>query len=338
MPTELNFSAFSPEERKEKFSELSSRDVLHCGWIPPHQRTNIQAHFHNEIAKNTKRFVMRRQGVYKDSTKVCLWDCWRLAKPNYNMLGMHQITGCCVGAGGGQMLFSLQSADLVKRGDRGSAHIPFWLYPYGVSRTLLGETRQGEGSTGNTFAQAVQKYGHIPADEKVGTLVPTYQEGDGYIWGQNTELKFSIASGSSEEIKNLSKIHLVKTYAVAKNTDDVREGIRNFYGVTCASDWGGLMNCEVKGTPPVLMSRHATTWNHQMSCHAWWDHPTLGEIFHIKNNWGDCHGHDPSGSPPGGFWTSKKDMQYIIDQNEVIIFSQFDEFEPVEEILNFSAF
>jgi hypothetical protein len=338
MPKELNFGAFTPEERKEVFKELSTRDALNCGWIPPHRRTATQKQNHNQIASNVGRFSMPRLGVYKDSTKVCLWDCWKPAKKDYNFLGMHQITGSCVGAGGGQMLWSLQAADLVKRGDRGSAHIPLWLYPYGVSRTLLGENRPGEGSTGSTFAQAVRDYGYYMADvQEEG--IPKYQDGDGYIWGEQTELKFSIESGTPKNIRDESKIYLVKTFAKARTTDDVREGIRNFFGVTCASDWGGLMTCQVQGgNNPVLMSRHATTWNHQMSVHGWWDHPTLGEIFYIKNNWGDCHGHDPSGAPPGGFWISKKDMQYIIDQDEVIIFSQFTEFPPVEEPLNFSAF
>ena len=110
-----------------------------------------------------------------------------------------------------------------------------------------------------------------------------------------------------------------------RTTDDVRDALVNKYGVTCASNWGGQMSPGV--TSGVLLNRRVTTWNHQMSVSAYWDHPNLGEIFWIQNSWGWlCHGICPSGAPGGGFWVRKADMQYICDQQEVFAYSAFDGF------------
>jgi hypothetical protein len=305
-------------------------DVVNAGWIPPHERDDDQKRAAADAEATIPALVIRGRGANEDATKVCLWDCWEPALGR-KYLGVHQITGSCVGAGGGNALFSLAAADKVKRKDREKVVIPFWLYPYGISRMLAGMNRRGDGSMGSTFARAVREYGHIPADTKG---LPAFKEGDGIVWGQGVELDWSVGKDAPREVVEASKIHLVKSTAQCRTTDDVRDAIKNYYPCTCASNWGGLMRCPVK--EGVLLNRRSGTWSHQMSVHAWWDHPKLGELFWIQNQWGlSAHGECPTGAPHGGFWVQKKDMQDICSQREVFAFSEFDGFPSLDEPLSF---
>ena len=91
------------------------------------------------------------------------------------------------------------------------------------------------------------------------------------------------------------------------------------------------MECQLRGTPEVLLNEHVGTWHHQMSVQAWWDHPSLGELFWIHNQWTlTVHGICPSGAPGGGFWILKKDMEWICRNGEVYIFSLLDGYDAQE--------
>jgi hypothetical protein len=330
----LNFSAFdSPATRNAAIADAAAKDEVNCGWLPPEKRDRYQEAMDAVIRETIPRYTPLKGSVNENATKVCLWECWEAAYPKGWGLGVHQITGSCVGAGGGNMLFSLACADVVKRRDPERVVVPFWLLPYGISRMLAGLNDRGDGSWGTTFAKAVKEYGHMPADLDG---LPKWKEQDGYVWGQGAELDWSQGKKIPRQWLDTARPHLVKSAALCKSTDDVREALKNYYAVTCASNWGGLMRPPVKDG--VLLNRRATTWNHQMSVQGWWDHPRLGELFHIKNQWGDCHGADPGGAPPGGFWVGKKDMQDIVSQDEVFAFSQFDGFPALTVPLDFSAF
>jgi hypothetical protein len=332
----LNFSAFSesdPDIRNEALAEAGPKDAVFAGWIPPDDRDRTQQTIDALIRETIPAFAAPRGGVNEDATKACLWDCWAAAYPKGWGVGVHQITGSCVGAGGGNALFSLACADVVKRRDAERVVVPFWLLPYGVSRMLAGLNSRGDGSWGTTFARAVKEFGHLPAD---ADGLPPWQDKDGLVWGQNAELDWSVGKKIPAKYLDAARPHLVKSTALCRSTDDVREALKNFYAVTCASNWGGLMRPPVQDG--VLLNRRATTWNHQMSVQAWWDHPRLGELFHVKNQWGDCHGPDPAGAPPGGFWVAKKDMADIVSQDETFAFSQFAGFPALVEPLDFNAF
>lgn len=331
----LDFSAFAPSQRDAKFDSLGPADVVNSGWIPPDQRDATQTTAHEAVMADIPDFMLVGKSVNENVTKVCLWDCWKPALGR-DYLGTHQIVGSCVGAGGGNALFSLAAADKIKRGDREKVVIPFWLLPYGISRMLGGLNSRGDGSFGSTFAEAVRKHGHIPADLEG---LPAFREDDGIVWGQKVELDWSVGRSIDTKWLDMAKPHLVKSTAQCKSTDDVREAIKNYYSVTIASSWGGKMRCPTAGNPPVLLNSHTTSWAHQMSVHGWWDHPDLGEIFYVMNQWGlAAHGMCPSGAPKGGFWIKKADMAKIVAQRETFAFSQFEGFPAVEEPLDFDAF
>ena len=152
-------------------------------------------------------------------------------------------------------------------------------------------------------------------------------ESDGSVtWGGQAEWDWSNGEKIEQKWLDMSRKHLIKTTALCKNADAVRDALVNGYPCTCASDWGGNMRPTVSGkTQPVLLNQRTDTWQHQMSVHGWWEHPDHGEIFYIFNSWGtNAHGTCPSGAPLGGFWIKKADMEYICRQNEVFAYSQYD--------------
>lgn len=326
---EIKFDAF------DLSTDLGPSDSLACGWVPPDQRDAEGAKADSEAKLSIPPLRLSGSSVNSNATKVCLWDCWSAWKGG-KWTGVRQITGSCVGAGGGNALFSLACADVLKRKDKERVEVPFWLLPYGLSRKLGGMDRRGDGSFGSTFAQAVREYGHLPANTEG---LPAFREQDGFVWGEAAEMDWSWGSRIASKWLDQAKPHLVRSTAVCRSSDDVRTALQNYFPVTCASNWGGSMRPAVRGSrEPVLLNSRTTTWMHQMSVQAFWNHPEFGELYWIQNQWGNCHGTCPSGAPVGGFWILKSDMDFICRQGETFAFSGFDGFPALEEPLDFSAF
>ena len=306
------------------------------GWIPFQERTLAQSRAHEDAVGSMPRFgIMGRAN--EAATKVCLFDFWKhpdtVSALGFAFPGVHQITGSCVGAGGGNVAFTLAAVEVIRLGEPERIIVPFWLLPYGRSRFYLGDRRPGEGSTGSTFARAAREDGFLDARD---SRLPTFQNSDGLVWGQSVELSWS--DGDESQTTSLlpeSRKHLVGTTAQCNSADEVRAAIQNGYPCTCASSWGGRMQCRVTGSPEVLLNEHVTTWQHQMSVQAFWEHPSLGELYWIQNQWGlRAHGADPAGGPAGGFWILRKDMDWICRHGEVFAFSQFQGFPGQPRLLD----
>lgn len=334
----LDFSAFpNPTARNAAIETIGAADEVNAGWIPPHERDAAMTAAHDAVIAATPNLVIVGAPPDTGTGRVHLWDCWKTARPA-GWPGIHQITGSCVGAGGGNALFSLAAADVVKRRDPERIEVPFWLLPYGISRMLLGLHSRGDGSSGSTFAEAVKR-GHLPANTPG---LPSFTEtASGLVWGERAELDWSqgrkVATKWTEEAKQFP----VKSTALCRSSDDVRDAIRSYFPVTIASNWGGLMRPGVSGSGENarLINRRSTTWNHQMSVQGWEDNPEHGELFFILNQWSaEAHGRCPSGAPAGGFWVKRKDMDDIVRQGESFAFSQFDGFPAPDSPLDFSAF
>jgi hypothetical protein len=332
-----NFGAFPDDATRFGVLEnLDAFDVLYSGWIPPEARTQTENQACAHAQAGIPDLQITGRSVYATANHVGLWECWSARKGGWP--GIRQVTGSCVGAGGGNALFSLACADVIKRRDPERVEVPFWLLPYGVSRMLGGLNDRGDGSFGTTFAQAVREYGHLPANEEG---LPTFDDNDGLVWGKEAELNWSQGKKIPESYLEQSRKFLVRTTAKCRNTDDVRDALLNYYPVACASNWGGAMRPTVKGDGDRarLLNTRRTNWMHQMFVAGWENHPQFGELFYLFNTWGqNAHGKCPSGAPPGGFWINQKDMQDIVSQNETFAFSQFSGFPAVDTPLDFTAF
>jgi hypothetical protein len=314
-------------------SFAQSGPIFDFGWIPLDDRTPEERERHEKIVSEMPDFRISGSTAY-DRKRSRLIETWSnptvAAKIGYVYPGVRQTTGCCVGAGGGNAIFSLIAAEVLRTGDYEKITVPFWLLTYGRSRYRGGMRGRGEGSFGSAFAEAIRLDGVIDAKE---TDLPRFENSNGLSWGSNNEMTWSDGGAISQSWMDKAKVHLVKTTAACKSADDVREALMNWYPVTIASMWG-CDSPRVQGTPGVLLGTRNTSWSHQMSIHDWWEHPSLGEIFWIQNQWGlNAHGKCPSGMPLGGMWTTKADVDWICKTGEVFAFSQFDGF-PEQEPMN----
>lgn len=295
-----------------------------CGWIPPDKRTKEQADAHEKAVLDMPAFNIIGRPDTVD--KMLLTDLWKHPMVNkalgFDYPGAHQLTGSCVGFGGGNTMSSMIFVAALMANKREEIFMPFWLLNYGMSRYYNGDRSEGEGSTGSAFAKSAKEDGIIKATE---SGLPSFTHTDGIVYGSSVEYRWSNGANIDQKWLEMSRKHLVKTTAPCNSADDVRAAITNGYPCSAASDWGGDMQCQVK--EGVLLNRHSGSWNHQMSYHGYWNHPKLGEIFYEMNNWGlDAHGTDPAGGARGGFWVKKSDVDYTCRNGEVYAFSQFEGF------------
>lgn len=205
------------------------------GYITPRERNAIQ-HAAHAAAMNS---MLPRFGISGSAPdpgpKVFLTDFWThaavvqaLGRP---FSGFHQLTGSCVGAGGGNAIFSLAAIEVIRLKDPEQIVQPFWPYTYGISRMLLGETSEGEGSLGSTFAEAARTYGVINQAES-GLPVP--QDTNGLTLPEREELRWSNGKAIAKTWVDKGKVHLVKSTAPIRSADELWDAISNYYPTTFA--------------------------------------------------------------------------------------------------------
>lgn len=293
------------------------------------------------IIASWPRFAI--SGSYDEPPDGKAW-LWLVPQKNAGkvLLANDQKRGSCVGQGYEKALGYLQSIDTWVRGEREQVRVPyFWLWNYGISRWIIKPSGgQGEGSFGAAIAEA-GKYGTFAQDDPDLSDLPPYDEqnGMGRTWHAKAEMDWShINPTASKWAKYLAqaKGRTVKTTAILRSSAEVAAAVINGYPVTCASTWGGKMQCPVKGTGANahLRNSRADTWPHQMCIIGWWRHPTDGELFYVQNSWSiRAHGTCPTGAPAGGFWVSKADVDWMIrDNGELIAYSSYESGYPANLI------
>lgn len=306
------------------FNDSHDGQHLECGWIEPGVRSNDTRRVHNDIMGEMPAF--RIVGQFKAVQKVCLWDAARSVLGK-DMPTYYQSIGSCVGQGKAKTeSYTLINTVLL---DPTQKYTPIYEpYGYAQSRVCAGITGGSDGSTGSGAAKAAVTYGVLFFEQDSSLTVTYSDDGKTLNWPGSVEKSWG-QRGAPDKYINLGKKHLIKSTALLKSADDVRDSLVNKYGVTCASNWGGQMKPQIKNG--VLLNTHVTTWNHQMSVSGYWDHPDLSEIYWIQNSWGwFVHGICPSGAPGGGFWITKREMQNICDQNEVFAYSPFVDGFPAD--------
>ncbi len=301
---------------------INSSGSKNFGWLEPYKRTSEQNQLNFDLISQMPEF--RIDGSWEMAQQSQIWDCVRKITGGKNLAALYQQIGSCVGHGKCNAEWYLSHVQSVVIG-RQLAVLPYEPYGYAQSRVCAGISGGEDGSTGAGAADAARKYGVL--DSRISD-VPKFQQSDSTIIFAGETDKSWGNRGAPEKYIPEGQKHLVKTTALIKSTDDAVAALVNNYPLTLASNWGGKMKPDLKGSnPAVLLNVHDTQWNHQMSCTNFMDHPELGIIFYIQNSWGpDSHGVGPNNEPLGGFWIAKGDMQSIISQNEVFAYSQFDGF------------
>jgi hypothetical protein len=301
------------------------------GWIKPEDRT-AEMHAADATARQGMRPRFALDGVQRidPGPYVNLMDLWKhpsvIAALGFEFSGVHQLTGSCVGAGGGNAIFTLSAVEVILKNDPEQIILPFWLHPYGKSRELMGERSEGEGSLGSTFAQAVKQFGCFSQKEPG---LPPYENNDGLTWGAKTELKWSNGTAIGSEWVTLGKKHLVKSTDPVKSSNDGKGSIKNLYPMTFACPWFMTPGQErVQGSKePACVGSLSSNGGHQTSILAVWEHPELGLLFWNENQWGlKTYKTDPKTGRGSGCWMTERDFNKVAQNRDGEIFSlsQYD--------------
>jgi hypothetical protein len=301
------------------------------GWITPPERTREQEGQHAAaMAKMPPRFQI--VGAAPDpGPLVNLMELWShpsvIEALGYEFPGIHQITGSCVGAGGGNVGFTLSCVECIRLGEPEQIILPFWLYTYGLSRMLAGMNGPGEGSLGSTFAEAAGRHGWFSQGEQG---LPAPENTDGLIWGQQIELQWSNGRAIADKWLSLGKTHLVRTVSPLTTGDQARMSIRNLYPVTFASNWfiqPGSERLKGSGSNAAVVGTLNANGGHQTSLLAIWDNPELGPLAWNQNQWGlDVYKKDPTTKRSDGCWMPLSEVDRAVKRGygEVFAFSQHD--------------
>lgn len=259
------------------------------GYIPADKRNRAQHETHDRcMAAMPQQF--RLTGAIGDKPEYLnymeLWKHDRVKKAlGAEFTGVYQKTGSCVGAGGGNALMSLVCTEVLIVKEQEEIVLPFWLYPYGKSRELIGEQTEGEGSFGSAFAEACKQFGVFGNLEEG---LPKPSTSDGYVWGEREEMRWSNGRAVPPKWVDLGKTKLVRTTAPLRSVEQVIESLTNGYLVTCAfNNYCGPRGARVQGTgdDACVIGTLDTYGPHQTSYQAYWKHPKFGELLWNENQW-----------------------------------------------------
>lgn len=289
------------------------------GWMPEHVR-NDQDWKLWETAQNlieqTPRFNPKFNSANDSYDLTELWSHPTVQGAlGFIFPGIWQLTGSCVGAGGGNVVFSIAAQEVIRLGDKEQIIVPFWPIPYGRSRYHGGMRGRGEGSNESTWAKAIIEDGVVASSE---AGLPLFKRLDGGI--QFTEaIEYEWSAGDRAPCTNWlpkSRKHLIHKAIRCRTADDVRDAVVSGCPVGQGSMYG--FNTRLDDGDPV--GARGPQWSHKMSIQGFRVHPKRGEEFKMVNQWGKYH---------QGYvwaWIPKKDVQWICDTSpgEVIAYSQFD--------------
>jgi hypothetical protein len=252
-----------------------------------------------------------------------------------------QLTGSCVNGGAQDALIVRIGMDVAVLKQAEAFRYPFTLGSYGWSRHLMGDEREGEGSSGDLMARALRDFGATHIDDPAIPERPHFC-GAALVYDRDVELKYSSAR-NGQAVKGACSPYKI-TYGEVNNADDAVRELRRGRPLTWCGDWGGLTT--VPEQNGVLLNHHSGSWSHQEACLGFWIHPQLGLIFWIQNQWWmpgsdmkvqyvmtregrsigkilqpgtavPIHGMPRNGEPQGGYWIKPVDMNYQAKNGEV---------------------
>lgn len=278
------------------------------GFIRLRDRTPAQMAFTTAAEARMPRFNLVPPTLAPGQS-VCLFDAWDdplvINDIGFAMTRFRQITGSCVGAGGGNALLSLIAVQRLLATNPTLAFIPFWPFDYGRCRYNEGDRGPGEGAMGSSFADTIVHEGVITATEPG---LPAFDHSDGLALTSSQELQWS--DGGSALVTQwlpTAKVHPVGAAAPLTDVAGVKAAILNGYPVTFAcNNYIGQASLQGSGADAAVVGYWDGSGGHQQSIHAYWENATLGPLYWVQNNWGgSTYPKDPAGGPTCGCWVKE---------------------------------
>ena len=250
------------------------------------------------------------------NANVRLWDAVVKARGSH-LRNYPQQVGDCVSFGVKNAVEYLFAAD----GERDFREV-HPSYFYGYARVIVGKGAvRGDGAVGAWGATAARDGGALFFTDNG---VPAYQGSLARAWGKD---------GPPKAFVDIAKTRRVKTIAPVRTAVQCRDAICNGYPVTVASMFG---TSDIRERDGRMVARRNTQWAHQMCC-VGYDGRGLVAYFYVLNSWGEAaHPRPLQGEPPGGFWVTVDDMQWICSTGDCWSFSDLDGV-PARE-LDFNVF
>jgi hypothetical protein len=254
---------------------------------------------------------------------VRLFDAWKdpavVADIGFVFPRFRQLTGSCVGAGGGQALFTLIAVQRLL--SSAPAFVPFWPFDYGRCRTEEGDIGQGEGAMGSSFAHSVMKDGVLPAGVPG---LPAFSTDDGLVLTPDLEMRWSDGNSALVlEFEPQARQFPVKGAAVCRDSYDVKAAITNGYPVTFACDnYVGRASVQGTGTDAAVVGYWDSPGGHQQSVLGYWENASLGPLFWVQNNWSSgAYPADPAGGPPCGCWVTEARLEEAMKELDAEVYA-----------------
>jgi hypothetical protein len=287
------------------------------GYIPPERRTPEQTAVVRTLAATLPELQIR--GSWQDQQRVELWRPYKTTHGKFLPYNW-QLTGSCVGAGGGNMaktLMSVQEAlGLMEYREL------FWLFTYGKSRQRSGMRGRGEGSTGEGYGEAATADGYVAFDEDPSLGQPNYK--DGWLqFPESAEYKWSDGAAAPAKEVEIGKLHLIKAKAVVRDSAAGVAALTNGYPMTQCSNFGFKpMVPQPRGNPPRRIVKWNGNWSHQTYIDSYEMHPEFKLIFRWGNNWGpEAHGKALEDEPDSTVWIEMATFDQIARSGTILAFS-----------------
>lgn len=301
------------------------------GWIEPKDRNPFQQNAH----ALAEALMIRQHGLTAPDlvkgTKIVLTDAWNhpavTTDVGRRFIRQLQLTGSCVNVGGANALQCTVATQRIASENPTKAFQPFTWHNYAMSRHYLGDDGQGEGSLGSTWAKSLKQDGVIEWPQDPNDKLPDYtQSGDHINITAAQEMAWSsFRNPQIQAVLAKSKEHLLGNAALLRSTNDIKAMVVNGYGVTVACD-------RFIGAATVQGDACVGSWDnqggHQQWAFGYWEHPTLGPLFAIGNNWGDnTYPKDPAGLPLCCCWVKEANVAKVFGYHaEVYGLSNLDWF------------
>jgi hypothetical protein len=265
-----------------------------------------------------------------------LFDTQIDGKPCKLFKNIQQNSGSCVGTSMTKACLDQSLYEAFFLQDKDRIVFPNTLYHYANGRTASGINRPGDGSTGPGQIKAVTNDGFVVYNAQG---LPAMQIGNEIELTGQQETQYSISSRIPQELFAEGRKHKLGSAVLVDSLDAAKKVIASGRPIYFCSDWGAT---EGDTTAPIeggvrFFKRRGTTWHHCWRIDGYWmNHPQLGNIWHLDNNWGSAHGSDPTTGTSFGFYVPEDVADYILRGRDAYAFLDLEGFD--DQLRKRSAF
>ncbi len=313
------------------------------GWVAPQDRTQAQQDEHDATIQAMPKFAIAGAPIkLAKGEKIILGAMWAdprvVADVGLTFNRFHQLTGSCVGASTGNMIFTL--AAVQRCINQTKAVLPWWMYNYGRGRSVGGMNGQGEGGIDSAAIKQLVSEGII--DYAAHSTLPRFKTDDGLYLTSAIEMQYSNGGAAvNTSLVGEGKVHPLGTAAVANNPQDIYQGIVNGYPTLYGcDDYVGHGSIAGSGDAAYVRGRYDGRGGHSTGFHGIWEHPNDGPLYLYQNNWPvSTYPKDPAGGTDCSVWLPESEVAKIWSQlsgkGETFVLSHLNWFpSQSDEILN----